>query len=449
MKTRLVLWGTEANDERVLVAIALDADANKVDIWTFPEQVATETLYNRLMNEWRLGRDTPFPNVFVQIERPLSASEPLLPEDLTVEHPELIQRAQTEWQFVVLSAKLFNTYHEELEHLHRKVEDLDAFDPVIWEEMKGYWEKVQAQIHEKNLFRDHGRKLKDKTNAVFAKLKELRRAMDDAFRGKSRERAAGIVEELEKIEDQIEKGLGLQPLFEELKQLQRRFRDVRLTRDDRSRLWQRIDKAFKAIKEKRYGPGYKRDFSPLERVKRRYDGLIAAIRKMKKSIDRDKRDVDVEDRKIEESEGQLEAQLREAKLKMIRERINSKEAKLAEMMKTKAELEERIAREESRAEERKEEEKEQEQIVQTTDAAKEKVAGDMREAQAADAGKAEDLQKAASAITGKDAVAKSADAEAGEEGGAQDESPSDDTRDQQESDMSGVVAGAVSSDEEE
>ena len=188
MKTRLVLWGTEA-DERVLVAIALNARENKVDIWTFPEEVATETLYNRLLNEWRLGRDIPFPNVFVQIERPLTLSEPILPESIKVERGDLIQRAQTEWHFVVLSAKLFDSYQEELAFLREKIDNLGEYDRVVWEELKGFWEKVQSQIHDKNLFRDHARKLKDMTNELFSKLKTLRRSYEDEFRNTSRERA--------------------------------------------------------------------------------------------------------------------------------------------------------------------------------------------------------------------------------------------------------------------
>ena len=350
MKTRLVLWGTEA-DERVLVAIALNARENKVDIWTFPEEVATETLYNRLLNEWRLGRDIPFPNVFVQIERPLTLSEPILPESIKVERGDLIQRAQTEWHFVVLSAKLFDSYQEELAFLREKIDNLGEYDRVVWEELKGFWEKVQSQIHDKNLFRDHARKLKDMTNELFSKLKTLRRSYEDEFRNTSRERAKAFFDQLEQIEERIEQDLGLQPLFEELKKLQKKFKDTRLTRDDRSKVWNRLDKAFKQVKEKRYGPGYKKEYSPVDRLQRRYEGLIAAIGKMEKSIGRDKREIEFQDKRIEESEGQLEAQIRQAKLKMIDERIRSKEAKLAEMMKTKEELEARMQAEKQKAQE--------------------------------------------------------------------------------------------------
>jgi len=394
MKTKLVLWGTDAKDERVLVAIALNAKENKIDIWTFPEQVATETLYNRLINEWRMGREIPFPNMFVQIERELTLSDSVLPEGITVERPDLVNRAQTEWQFVVLSSKLYDLYNDELSHLKEKVENLSSFDKTTWEELKGFWEKVQTQIHDKNLFRDHARRLKDHTNDLFTKLKEKRKELDDDFKIVSKENATKLHDRLSSIEERVEKGLGLQPLFEELKNLQKEYRDIRLTRDDRSKVWNRLDKAFKKIKEQRYGPGYKSDFSAMERLQRRYSGLMSAVDKMQKSIGRDRRDMEFQDRRIAESEGQLESQIRQAKQKMIEERIRSKEAKLDEMLKTKTELDSRMEAERKKEADR----KAREELEKVKESVKEKIAEDIKHASEERDDKSEELKKAAEAI---------------------------------------------------
>ena len=82
MKKKLVLWGTNANDERVLIAMQLHPETNKVSIYTFPEDVATEEFSNRMMNEWRNDQEVPFPENHTTQERELTVSESILPEDL-------------------------------------------------------------------------------------------------------------------------------------------------------------------------------------------------------------------------------------------------------------------------------------------------------------------------------------------------------------------------------
>ncbi len=374
MKTRIVMWGTNTLEEKVLIAISLRANDNVVDIYTFPFESTTEEFYNLLLNEWRESHEVPFPESHTHIERPLTAADSILPEHLKVDRMDLIQRAQTEWHFIVLSNKLYQAFHTELQDIREKIKGADNYKNQLWEEMKDTWERIQKNIFDKTLLRDHGQQLREMTNAIFTELKNMRKELDSEADRISGEYAHKFNAKLDEVEAKIKSGLGLQPLFNDLKRMQAEFRDAQLSRGDRSKIWKRMDNAFKAVKEKKFGDKGPRDNSALDRLNRRYDGLMSAIDKMEKSIRRDEKDKHFQDDRIANTEGQLEAQIRMAKLKMIDERLQSKHEKLAEMVKTKTELEERINREKKFLEEQRKQQALKEEIREAKESVKQKIA---------------------------------------------------------------------------
>lgn len=353
MKKKIVMWGSRA-EQKILVALELRPKADAVAVHTFPQEIATEEFYTKMMNLWRNGTEIPFPEGHVEEVRPLSLADDILPEDVKVDRTDLVNRAKTEWHFVVLSSKLYEVYKSELEDFAEKISELTSFDKGLWEGLKGFWEKVQGQVREKTLFRDHGFELRKSTNKLFDQLKAMRKTMDDEFKKTSKAHLTSFMEKLGVIEEKIEKGLGLQPIFEELKQMQRSFRDIKFTRDDRNKIWNKLDKAFKVVKEKRYGESGGGDVNPVNRLERRHAGLIEAMGKMQRSIERDEKEREFQSKKAAETDSQLEAQLKDAKIRMIDERINSKKSKLEDMKKTKTALERKVEKEKKREEKRKE-----------------------------------------------------------------------------------------------
>lgn len=341
MKTKLVIWATNEENQRVLLALELEPDNNKVNIYNYPDTIATDEFSDKLMAEWRNKKDATLPEGYTLLERDLSMTEDLLPENLKTERGDLIQRAKTEWAFIVLSSKLNVAYQTELKDIKETIGSLTAYDSKAWDTLKEFWTKVEEQVREKNLFREHASTLKDGVNELFARLKELRTALDKEFNKISEQNYQHFSGIFANIEERVKENKNLQSLFNELKDVQKDYKNAQFTRDHRKEIWDRLDGAFKLIKEKRFGPGFDKESSPIARLDRRYNGLIAAIGKMEKSIARDKDELAFQNKKIATTDGQLEAQIRRAKITMIEGYITSKEAKLGEMMKTKEMLDEK------------------------------------------------------------------------------------------------------------
>lgn len=348
MKTKIVLWGANEKDEKLLIGVELVDKENKVLIHKIPEGAATEEVYKMMMDNWRDGKEMNWPAEREEIIRELSVAEGLLPDDIKVERTDVISRAKAEWHFVVLSSKLYEMYHGEVEDFKDKVDALTNFDSTLWEELKTFWTKVQNQVQDKNLFREHAGKLRSKTNELFDAMKALKKTADTEFKKQSKVVAKEFKEKLASIDEKIEKGLGLKPIFEELKKLQAKVKDAAFTRDDRNDIWKKIDRSFKAVKEKRFGNKEGGGNNAVSRLEGRYNGLISAINRMQGSIKKDVNEKNFQNKRINNTDGQLEAQIRQAKLVMIDERINSKQVKLDDMLKTKVELEQRMEREKAK-----------------------------------------------------------------------------------------------------
>ena len=378
MKNKIVVWGTNTENEKVLIALELQAEANRVLLYTFPETIADEDFANAMMQDWRNGKEVAFPEGYTTLERELSVTENLLPDHLKLEKGDLIQRAQTEWHFTVLSAKLHTAYQDELAEFKEKVGALSNYDGKLWDSLRGFWDKVQNQARERNLFREHADQLRDNINLLFDDLKKMRAQVQNEFNSAS----AGVYEEFNKALEDIEAriaagGAKLNSVFDDLKQMQRRYRDARMSNEHRNKLWNRLDGAFKKAKERKFGPSAN-EGSVGERHDRRLGGLLDAMRRMEDSVRRDEEDLVFQRKKVNDSEGQLESQIRQAKIKMIEERLNSKREKLTEMNQTRSDVERQANTAKENEATRAEKEQEKQQYAAAKEAAKSEIAASIR-----------------------------------------------------------------------
>jgi hypothetical protein len=340
MKNKVVIWGTDAQNEKVLIALELQEEVNKVQAYIFPKAVCTDEFVHEMETNWRDSKaEVAFPEGVTNIERELSVADGLVPEGYKADKPEIIQRAQTEWQFVVLSSKLHRAYQQEVADFREKIGALTAYDNGVFQSLRGFWDKVTEQIKDKNLFRRHGDILRDDINAMFADLKKLKESVESEFQQVSQKVYDDLSIKLTEVEARIEKGtvkMGI--IMDELKGIQSQYKESRMTNVHRNELWTRIDGAFKTAKERRFGPGAN-EGNPNERFGKRIEGLNDAAKRMEEAIARDEQELEYNRKKVSRADGQIEEQIRQAKIKLIEERLASKKERLADIVKTKSDVE--------------------------------------------------------------------------------------------------------------
>lgn len=393
MRNRITVWGRDAQEKRILITIQLQVADNIVRIETYPEKVVTDEVYKLFMDKWRKGEEAALPEPDRVIARELSVTEGLLPDDLKAEQTDMILRAQTEWHFHVLSDKLAQNYKAELAEIEDRVERATQYTSALWNQAKEFWQKVQGQLQDKTLLREQGNEIRKRVDVTFDKLKEMRAQLNEQYKEESAKQVQKFSTLLEDAEKLIEEGTHLNKVFKDLREIQRKFHNVKFTKEDRDAIYSRIDAAFKAVKAKRGQTDGKGGGGALGRTESRLQGLLKAIDRMRSSLGRDQNDLKFERRRIEKTDGQLEKQIREAKVVMIESRMASKQTKLDDMEKTKAMLESKIEQEKQRAE--KQARKAAEKAAKA--AAKAKIANEMT-SQAITSEEAEKLKASAEAI---------------------------------------------------
>lgn len=393
MKDRLVFWGKKEKEQKVLITIDLHEDEGTYDVQVIKGSDVTEEFDTMVRNEWRNNAaEINFPEILEKFTKELSLTQDILPHEYEVDREDLLKMAQAEWNFFVLSRRLKNAYNNELEDYEEQIEKLEDYSQDLWNKMKNFWGKVQKQIRERNLARRHGNDLRKRTNAIFSTLKALRAESEKKFNAESSAHRAKFMDQLKTIEKKMEGGQSLRNLFDQLKKIQNEFKKYRFTRQDHSAVWDKLDGLFKEVKTRKYGQSA-HGSDPLEKSKRRVDGLSSAVDRMKRSISKDKKELKFQKSKIERADGQLEAQIRQAKLVMLEERINSKQAKLDDMLKTEKQLNQRVAKLKAQAEKDKAQQKIKDRIAKEMQEKQDKLKQDP------------EILKAAAEITGKSAPA--------------------------------------------
>jgi chromosome segregation ATPase len=351
MKDKIALWGTDEHDNDILIALRLRVDDNCVDVWTFPKSQLDIPAADAMVQDWEKIDPDNLPQPHTHIQQDMGQPS-LLPEHIRTKNTDVISRAEKEWFVRVLSTKLKAKLNAEIEQLQAQTEALTDYDKEVWDLAQSYWQKINLHFQSRDLNRDDASSLRDRINACFAKLKSLRKEDNAKFDQEAKANAIMLQVELDRLTTQINnKRNNLSDVFEDLKKLQIRSQQVRISKELRNEIREKIDAAFEALRNER-----KKERS--SRHNARINGLKDVISKMEKSLAIDENELKFQQSRMGQIGGQLEMQLREAKIQMVKSRVDAKVEKLNDMKATlqqvEAEMERELKREEAVANKSKE-----------------------------------------------------------------------------------------------
>ena len=376
-KNRFATKALNQKDEPILVALELNVNNMNIEVRYFPTSTIKEDEIEDFIKKFGTGEELSFPES-TTLENRSFTEESLLPNNIRIEGKSgAIRQLQNEWSYLLLNAKLFEQFNAQLEDIKIKAAELKGFSSELFDEAKEFWEKVLEYKKEREISQEKLAYFKEEINGVFDHLKKLKESLLKEKDAASEKIRTEFSEIFTSIDARLEEhGVRFNTIMEELKSLHTRLRGEDIKRDIKNILFDDIQARYDRVKVKR------------EEVlgganNSRIDGLTQALDRTQKSLSMDVRDLDFNTKKLDSVDSKLELQLREAKIKVLKDRIASKEEKVADIQKNLNKLTKKSApKEKETTEETKKQDKKKVEVktaspVETDETPKEETASEV------------------------------------------------------------------------
>ena len=342
MKSRLVTWGKNEEEDSIILAYELFPDKKELSLFVFDFLNSNETFFQKLLNDWRKQETVEFPEGgYTTHTFPLTMSEPVLPEGITVDSQEIIDQARVDWHFVVLSTQLFDEFNADIQDVQTRVEDLTVYSQPLWDELKAIQDKVKAKLDEEVLAWKHVRKLKNNISKLFKVLKALRTEAVQKASADFEVIKTSITKQLDEVEQSVEgvsnpeeqkvlsdKILAIRSELKATANFPEKVRTGMLKRADF--LTKKVKMAFLTGAEKE---------GLVNQMKSRLEGINGALERVEKKINWLNREIEFQKNKISNPKASImEVQMSSAKQQMYEAQLATAKAKQVDLAKVKKNL---------------------------------------------------------------------------------------------------------------
>ncbi len=331
-KNKFATRALNSKDEPIFVTMELAVSTMEIEIKSFPIATKSDSEIEDLITKWNNGETIEYPEGTEEQKRAFT-DESLLPDNIKVDGKSgAIRQLQNEWSYLILNTKLFEQFNTDLDIIKQKAGEIKAFSHELFDETKEFWEKILEFKKEREISQDKLNFFKEEINGVFDHLKHLKESMlkeKDEFSDKIKQE---FTESISNIEAKLtESTVHFKTLMDELKEMQTKLKSSDVKRDIKNILFDQLQGTFEKVKTKR-------DEILGGAQNSRVSGLQTALERIQKTLDLDKKDLDYNVKKLKVVNNNLELQLREAKINVLKDRIASKEEKVADITKTLGKL---------------------------------------------------------------------------------------------------------------
>ncbi len=341
MQQHLVLWGDIGTDRKALLAIYLDEEQHKVHIYAFPREVADKDLQDKLFL-WKNGGEYHFPEDALHWELDANGDS-VLPDEVRVDKPEFITRAQEQWTKKLMSTRFYKVFQEEIEMMKQKMESTKEYRQELWDAAKVQWDKISTYRKNNDLTWEQTDALKNDINAIFDALKAIKRIDVEKTSEHTHKLFKSLFKKIEEQQARLIYNDEWGSVFDKLKAIQGEIKEAALRWEDKRKLFDTINEVFDTLRKYR-----KSEF--VNRTKERIAQLTKTIEGLQQSIDRDKENQNIQIEKLAiYTKGRLSVDEMKKRFNIITDKVSEKEQKIKNIQKTIQQLQKELQKEEDRA----------------------------------------------------------------------------------------------------
>ncbi len=321
MRKRFLLEG-DYQDQKVWIAIEFQDAAVTVLVHLFlKSKVQKETL-----QKW-VKKEVELPEVLETFQRTI-ADENLLTEEIKVVNVGKVRDIEIEWADNIMQTRMIQGFDGDLLLIKDRVAVLEDYSQDVFDECVNFWERIIAFKKENATFPNAKvDAYKFDLDILFEALKALRKDHNKELKEKSQEVKKDLELKLEILNEKLETKPNYKFTIERLKDIRKELNKSGL----RQQHYTDIDTKINALFEKM---GSAKDKVVHAKIDKRVSDLQGIVEKMQKSIDWEKRMMAKEERNKDNASMAFQVKLLDAKIEMMKTRLEEKEVKLADVTKT-------------------------------------------------------------------------------------------------------------------